>query len=134
MPRALQVTFRGLLPSEGLVSMTAEHHDFLHGHYPELEECVALIESCQGEGRSATRALVRMGRAGSSERERGEAEDGDPHVALRGALLAVRAKLVLRGAGATAGGDAPSPSLGTGSSTATAQPAQQSEGAGVGTA
>ena len=95
MSIALEVSFRGLPPSEALVEMAAQHYRQFKRDQPELGECLVLLEVASGARKPLTRATVRLGAAGSANAEQAEAEHRDPHLALEQALQALRVHLDL---------------------------------------
>ena len=95
MSSALQVSFRGLPPTEELVALAAEQYRLIHRDQPELRECLVVIQAGPDRKRPIAHALVRIGDSSEAGAQQSEARHSDPQVALRRAIGAMRARLSL---------------------------------------
>jgi len=95
MSSALQVSFRGLPPTEELVALAAEQYRLIHRERPGFGECLVVIQAAQDARRPIAHALVRIGDASESGAQQAEARHSDPQVALRRAIGAMRLQLAL---------------------------------------
>jgi hypothetical protein len=104
MSSALQVSFRGLPPSEELVALAAEQYRLIHRDRPGFGECLVVIQADRDARRPVAHALVRIGDASESGAQQAEAKHSDPQVALRRALGAMRSRLALPSVAQDGGG------------------------------
>jgi hypothetical protein len=95
MSSALQVSFRGLPPTEELVALAAEQYRLIHRDQPDLRECLVVIQAGPDSKRPIAHALVRIGDASEGGAQQAEARHSDPQVALRRAIGTMRARLAL---------------------------------------
>jgi hypothetical protein len=93
MASALQVNFRGVAPSEGLVEMASAHHRELIRERPTLAECLVVIEATHEGERPVVHALVHWTSAEGDDSQHGEGKHADPRAALRRALQAARDRI-----------------------------------------
>lgn len=96
MSYALQVHFRQVLPSEGLIALAAARYALIRRVLTEPGECtVSLEREAEPQRRALARAVVKIYTQG---RERGEASAShrDPEVALELALDALQEQLGAR--------------------------------------
>ena len=95
MSSALQVSFRGLPPTEELVALAAEQYRLIHRDRPGFGECLVVIQAGHDARRPIAHALVRIGDASADGAQQAEAKHSDPQVALRRAIGAMRSQLAL---------------------------------------
>lgn len=93
MASALQVNFRGVAPSEGLVEMASAHHRELIRERPTLAECLVVIEATHDGEQPVVHALVHWTSAEGDDSQHGEGKHADPRAALRRALHAARDRI-----------------------------------------
>lgn len=94
MAHALQVSFRRLAPSEGLVSLAALRYKQMRWALADAGECLVVLERHEQAPRPFAQAAVTIREHGRARAE-AVAKHSDPQVALRIALEAVRAQLGL---------------------------------------
>ena len=91
MSIALEVSFRGVPPSEALVAMAAEQYRLFKRDQPDVGECLVVLQANSDARRGRlTHALVRLGAPGSPRMREAEARHRDPGTALRHALSNLR--------------------------------------------
>jgi hypothetical protein len=88
MSYALQVHFRHVLPSEGLIALAAARYESIRRVLTEPAECTVTLER-ESEPRALTRAVVRVHTEGNARAE-ASASHRDPEIALGIALDAVQ--------------------------------------------
>jgi len=92
MSRALQVSFRGLPPSERLVALAAERYRQMQRLLPGHDELLVTLEREARPRRAQAFAFVLLRISGSTHTE-AMATHSDPHVALSTALGEVQTQL-----------------------------------------
>jgi hypothetical protein len=92
MAHALQVSFRQLIPSEGLIELAAERYRQLRRVRPDLGECCVSLEMGHGSVAHAIVLVREEGRPGTEAK----ASHRDPMVALGLALESAQAQLGVR--------------------------------------
>lgn len=92
MNQALQVSFRQLVPSEGLVGLAATRYRRLGEVVRGPSQCVVCLEALEDRPYPLTRAHVRLERPGEPWTH-AEARHHDPYAALDAALTSLEAQL-----------------------------------------
>jgi hypothetical protein len=92
MNQALQVSFRQLVPSEGLVGLAATRYRRLGQVVRGPSQCVVCLETLGGRPDALTLAHVRLERPGAPWAQ-AEARHHDPYTALDAALSSLEAQL-----------------------------------------
>ena len=92
MTQALQVSFRELIPNEGLVGLAAARYRRFGGALPGPSQCTVSLETHGRRERRFTLAQVRLECRGAPHAQ-AEAAHTDPFTALEQALAALEAQL-----------------------------------------
>lgn len=92
MTRALQVSFRRLVPNETLVGLAAARYRRLGAVAPGPSQCLVSLESFGRRARALTHVQVRLERDGRPSAH-AEAHHRDPFAALDAALTSLETQL-----------------------------------------